>query len=225
MAGVNEIASANYAQAGDNEQPINLSGKKELSKDDFLKLLLKQMQMQDPLKPFDDGQMLQEMAQLTSLTASENLQKSIFRLTASLTENQAVSAAGLVNRKVEIPSPFAPLLGDGLRGSVFAEEASDNIKITIKDDKGNVVKTITKSAGSPGMVDFNWDGVAEDGTTKEPGIYTIEANTTLHGQNYQLQTLGAFRVGSIAYNKGSGHVSLNLDDYGGVDMDYVIKII
>src|SRR6266567_1558434 len=50
---------------------------KQLGKDDFLKLLLAQMQNKDPMKPMDDSQMIAQMAQFSALEATQQLQQTI----------------------------------------------------------------------------------------------------------------------------------------------------
>jgi flagellar basal-body rod modification protein FlgD len=46
---------------------------KSLGKSDFLKLLMAQLQHQDPLKPMDDTQMIAQMAQFSALEATQAL--------------------------------------------------------------------------------------------------------------------------------------------------------
>jgi flagellar basal-body rod modification protein FlgD len=50
---------------------------KTLGKQDFLKLLMAQLQNQDPMKPMDDTQMIAQMAQFSSLEATQTLNATI----------------------------------------------------------------------------------------------------------------------------------------------------
>jgi flagellar basal-body rod modification protein FlgD len=50
---------------------------RQLGKQDFLKLLMAQLQNQDPLKPMDDTQMIAQMAQFSALEATQQLQQTI----------------------------------------------------------------------------------------------------------------------------------------------------
>jgi flagellar basal-body rod modification protein FlgD len=78
--------------------PTSTTGNSKLGKQDFLKLLMAQLQNQDPMKPMDDTQMIAQMAQFSALEATQSLQA-----TMQATNNmQTVAQAGaLIGRYVQ----------------------------------------------------------------------------------------------------------------------------
>ncbi len=210
-------------QYSGQEKRVN---KKELSKDDFIRIFLTQMRVQNPLKPFDSSTMLQQMSQLTALTASEELQKTIKNLNVTIGKSEILSASQLINKKVQIPADASPLVaGEGLGGSVVVPGDASNIIVTIKDPTGKVVKTIDKGSSTSGILDFDWDGKDSEGKEMAAGFYQISATATLNGKTENLPTAGTYKVKSVAMNPVSGNVYLNLDGYGGIDLSGIIKII
>jgi flagellar basal-body rod modification protein FlgD len=71
---------------------------KSLGKQDFLKLLMAQLQNQDPMKPMDDSQMIAQMAQFSALEATQSLQATI----QTNANTQTVAQAGaLIGKYVQ----------------------------------------------------------------------------------------------------------------------------
>ena len=77
---------------------------KQLKQADFLKLMMTQLQLQSPFKPTDSNAMLQQMAQLSSLSTNQSLQSSIEELSKTLSSNQAIQASSVVVRSVQVGS-------------------------------------------------------------------------------------------------------------------------
>ncbi|MFD1177195.1 flagellar hook assembly protein FlgD [Paenibacillus puldeungensis] len=82
----------NYSQSN-----VEKAAKKsnQLGKDDFLKLMMAQMQYQDPLSPMDNKDMVAQMAQFTSVEQLTNIAKQITDLGQSLG-----SESGLIGKQV-----------------------------------------------------------------------------------------------------------------------------
>lgn len=219
-------------QTGKNDFDISVDktkrpgGKKDLSKDDFMTIFLSQMRMQSPLKPYDSAQMMQQMSALSSMTATEDLQKSIAGLGNNIAKSQIMSASQLIGKKAQIVSSVSPLVkGEGLSGSILLPADVTDATITIKDKNGNVVKTIAKGSSGPGVLDFEWDGKDTEGNELNPDLYKISAEATIKGQKTTLHTAGTFKIESVAMNPGNGSVILNIKDFGGIDMSEIIKIL
>lgn len=73
--------------------------KQVMDKDDFLKILITQLQNQDPTKPMEDREFIAQMAQFSSLEQMTNLSSGFERLAGMLSSNQAL---GVLGREVDL---------------------------------------------------------------------------------------------------------------------------
>ena len=71
----------------------------ELGKDDFLKLLVTQLQNQDPTEPMENTEFISQMAQFSSLEQMTNLSTSFEKMASFITSSEATSTLG---RTVEL---------------------------------------------------------------------------------------------------------------------------
>lgn len=205
----------------------------KLNPDDFVKLFLTQLTHQNPLQPTDSSAILQQMSQVSSIEAANNMQKSMSALAdsvhASLANTQLLQATALVGKNVEIQSGVSPLVknneGQILNGSVFVPDAASDVTVTIKDPTGkNVVKTIELGKTmSSGLLDFNWDGKDLNGNVMDPGYYQITATATLNGKQEQVGTAGSFKINSVGLDQQG--VIFNVDGLGGKHAGDIIKIL
>ena len=210
-------------------------GQKELKKQDFIRLLLKEVTSQSPLKPYETSQMLQQMAQLSSLSSSEELSGTIKALANDLKQNQAefnetvtknqlLTASQMIGKTVLVPSDVAPMeKPQGLKGSVVLTSPAASVKIEIKNEQNEVVKTINLGASSAGVLDFNWDGLGEDKKFAQEGLYSLKATAMQEGKEVNLITAGSFKVNSVTRDPKTTSIIFNVDGMGGVPMDNIIK--
>uniref|UniRef100_UPI0025499B54 flagellar hook capping FlgD N-terminal domain-containing protein n=2 Tax=Pseudomonadota TaxID=1224 RepID=UPI0025499B54 len=73
------------------------------TQDRFLKLLVAQMNNQDPLNPMDNAQVTSQMAQIQQVTSLSTVNTSINGLGSQLSQMQALQAVSLVGRGVSVP--------------------------------------------------------------------------------------------------------------------------
>lgn len=74
----------------------------QLGKDDFLKLLVAQLQHQDPTNPMDSKDFMGQLAQFSTLEQTTNMVQSISRLAVASSVTQAVD---LIGRNVTFDRP------------------------------------------------------------------------------------------------------------------------
>jgi flagellar basal-body rod modification protein FlgD len=79
-----------------------------LGQDDFLKILLTQLQFQDPLKPIDNQEFVAQLAQFTSLEINRQVSDKTDSL---LTIQSATQSLGLIGRTVQINTDSGSQMG------------------------------------------------------------------------------------------------------------------
>jgi flagellar basal-body rod modification protein FlgD len=80
----------------------------ELGKDDFLKLLITQLQNQDPTSPMENTEFIAQMAQFSSLEQMTNMSTEFTKLANMLNSGEAVS---LLGKSVEVASGESSISG------------------------------------------------------------------------------------------------------------------
>lgn len=89
-----------------NSAASDASGiQKGMGKEAFLKLLVTQLQNQDPLKPMEDKEFTAQLAQFSSLEEMKNISKSIDGLAASQSSSVKTSAVGFIGKEVRFLDP------------------------------------------------------------------------------------------------------------------------
>ncbi|MCQ6280196.1 flagellar hook assembly protein FlgD [Bacillus sp. EB600] len=76
------------------------TGNSTLGKDDFLKILMTQLQNQDPLNPMQDKDFVAQMATFSSLEQMTNLNSSMDKFIKSVEQNQFMQASSMIGKTV-----------------------------------------------------------------------------------------------------------------------------
>lgn len=219
------INDTSNMQATPNQAGVNKNNS-QLSQDDFLKLLVTQLKLQSPLNPFDSNTMMQQMSQLTTLSATQSMEKTVKSLTTNLGTSQVLAAAQLVGKSVHVPSEVAQLNGTtGLTGGVVLPYPSEQTSIFIRDASDTIIKRIDLGASAGGLVDFQWDGLDDSHNPMPAGFYKLSASMVANGETKDVPTSSAFRVNSVALDKNDNAVVLNLEGIGGQKLTDVLRIL
>jgi flagellar basal-body rod modification protein FlgD len=128
------------------------------SADRFLKLLVTQMQNQDPLNPMDNAQVTSQMAQINTVNGLSTLNTTVQGLNAQFMQMQVLQGAGLVGREVTVQGnlmAFDTNAGVGFGGFDLDATAS-SVKVEVLSGGGRVLDTVTLGTQTAGTHSFNW---------------------------------------------------------------------
>ncbi len=220
------LSAANAA--GINNAAANSAGD-ELSQADFIELLVAQVKHQDPTKPMDPSQFMNQLSQSSMVNGISELGQSFDSLATKLTSDQSLQAAGLVGRNVLVPGgeSFLPQSGS-LNGQINLDQTASDVNLKIYNSQGVLVRTLPMGGHNAGELQFKWDGFADDGSVSPQGHYLVIAEGLIDGTQQALPVSMETRIDSININQGSGEqpngTLLNLAGGLTVSLDEVTQI-
>ncbi len=146
-----------------------------LDKEDFLTLLVAQLENQDPLDPQDNSEFVAQMAQFSALeqqiTTNEYLETLI-------TSNQAIeqlSAFNLLGQTVTAEQDSFTLGDEGAEIGFSLDQEAESVTLAILDSGNSVVATIELEDLEAGTTFTTWDGTDNNGNTLSSGEYSVLA--------------------------------------------------
>lgn len=191
----------------------------QADQDKFMKLLVTQLQNQDPLNPMDNAAMTSQLAQLSTVTGINKVNATLQSMQADQAAAQSSSAINLIGKGVlvsgsgiQLASNTDSTTGKTSTTSVFGVDlasAAQNVSIAIQDASGRTVRTMTLTNPDVGTYPLTWDGTEDDGSTKAPaGKYTFTVTATSGGS--KLTDATPLQLAAVAsVSTGSGGTKLN----------------
>lgn len=173
--------------------------------DRFLKLLVAQMQNQDPLNPLDNAEVTSQMAQINTVTGINTLNSTVTQLLDQFGTLEAQQAAQLIGHQVLVEGSSVAVDADGKAGTLGVElgSAADSVKVEIYDANGLVVRTLSLGELDAGITRFAWDGKNDAGVQVAAGNYTIKVTATADSQSLAATRLVGRSVESVQRSNGT----------------------
>tara|TARA_R110001592_G_scaffold83774_1_gene248086 strand:- start:4831 stop:5508 length:678 start_codon:yes stop_codon:yes gene_type:complete len=217
--------SVSDALADYRVEPKNkASGSNELGKNEFMKLMIAQLENQNPLEPQDNGAFISQLAEFSSLEEMQKISSSVNNFSTQFQSSQALQASAMVGRTVLVPATSSPLSNAGtISGIVDLERSTSALTISIYNGSGELVNQFDLGQQPSGTVPFVWDGTNNEGEQMPFDDYTIKAQASRGESTEQATTLLSANVNSVSIAQGGG-ISLNLSGMGSIPLDQVREI-
>jgi flagellar basal-body rod modification protein FlgD len=182
-----------------------------LGQSEFLKLMITQLNHQDPLKPMESGEFYTQIAQFSTVAGIQDLQASFQQVATAMYSGQALQASTMVGRSVLVSASAANVpAGGGINGVVDVPVSTSQVGVSIYDQAGQLVRRMTLGDQGAGQSAFAWDGRNTAGDAVAPGVYFIEADILYEGQAVAVETMVSSRVESVTMARDGQGIMLNL---------------
>lgn len=154
-------------------------GQSQLGQQEFLQLLVAQLQNQDPVNPMDGAQFASQLAQFNSVEQLIGVNEGLGNLAisqdlmgASLTNSMAASLTG---KEVRVLSNQISLSSEGNADINYKlNDSATDVEIVIRTASGAEVRRESLSGVPSGDNAWTWDGLDTNGQRMGEGEYTVE---------------------------------------------------
>jgi flagellar basal-body rod modification protein FlgD len=193
----------NPVTTGSTELAVSKSS--VLGKEDFLNLLITQLQNQDPLNPTDSTEFTAQLAQFSSLEQLSNVNDNLEQLQnfqASTNNSQAVLLLGKV---ITANGNFLQLTDGEPIGCDFSlDRDAAAVVVNIYDNTGEFVKAFDSENLSAGRHTLVWDGTDRNGNPAKDGIYSFEILAAdANGQDVNVTTFFTGTIDTVTFENNT----------------------
>jgi flagellar basal-body rod modification protein FlgD len=161
------------------QSEVNKSSAKQITRDDFLKLLISQLQNQDPLKPLDNQEFASQLATFNSLEQLVGVNEKLETLQNKLFQSSQFSATALIGKQITTDGNqigLVPGAGSTLRYQLSGDSA--RVAVDIYNAQGGLVRTLELGNQKSGDQTIQWDGKDSSGKALPGGIYNFQINAS-----------------------------------------------
>jgi flagellar basal-body rod modification protein FlgD len=160
------------AGVGTSSQTGAAAAQDIMGKEDFLTLLVAQLQNQDPLNPDEPTEFTAQLAQFSSLEQLFNMNESLDNLIASNTTSDNLSTLSTIGKDVAYYGDSFSFSGEPVELGYNLDGNATEVTLSIELN-GVVYATIEGTDLTPGNHFFSWDGMTDDGTQAPLGEYNV----------------------------------------------------
>ncbi|HEG0274021.1 TPA: flagellar basal body rod modification protein [Campylobacter coli] len=192
-----------------------------LDKDAFLKLLLIELQHQDPTDPMDSDKMLTQTSQLSALEMQQNtnttMQKMVEtmqKLSDSFSTSMSTSALGAIGKMATVSDNKIKLTGANelIALKMYLPEDSDENGVTLEiyDSNNKLVfseKSDAKSI-SQGLFTMEWPGRNNDGVYAGDGKYTVKMVYNNKNGEKITANYGTYPIEGVVFKDGVAYAKM-----------------
>ena len=212
--------TATDTSSTENSSASSVASNAMLDKDAFLKLLLIEMQHQDPTDPMDSDKMLTQTSQLAALEMQQNTNTTMEKMVETMTQlSDAMLSSGnlsvlnAIGRTAVITESTFKLTSATEKVSAkmyLPKETKDGATFQVLNASGDVVRSIkvAKDDLKAGTNTIDWDGRDDNGNYVGTGNYTMKVSYADVDGGTSTSAYGAYPIESIQFKDGVSYAQI-----------------
>jgi len=201
MTGIGAVTDSN-----NNSQ--NVIQENTIGKDDFFKMLLAQIQNQNPLNPIDGADFAAQLAQFSSLERLGNINDQLETMNLYQASVNNAQSLNLIGREVTAKGDVLKVEGEPVDLTYNLSGYAKKVSIKIYNEEGSLVDTLEFGNQKEGRNSVVWDC-----NNVSKGNYTFDVSAIDDsGDNVDVDTMTTGVVAGVTFKNGSSYLSINGQD-------------
>ncbi|MCF7716704.1 flagellar hook capping protein [Aeromonas jandaei] len=185
-------------------------------RNEFLQMMVAQIQNQDPTNPLDGAQYVTQLAQFSMVEGVESLKLLQQKSINMMDTQQVLQSTDLIDKEVMVPSKTLTKSDDkAIRGQVELAGAADQVELKVYDEHGTLVATKSWGESKPGGLDYELPELPA-------GEYSFEVKASLNGVATTSKNYVASKVDRVTL-PGTGEIMLQVAGVGDVPLFSAIQ--
>ncbi|MBF0257562.1 MAG: flagellar hook capping protein [Desulfamplus sp.] len=180
-----------------------------LGREAFLKMLVAQLQNQDPLNPMEGSDFSAQLAQFSSLEQLIGLNKSMQSMADAFASSSETDASAYIGKEVTGNVNFVEVTSGAPSGGYYKLSNPSEVMVSISNAQGHVVRTLYPGQKTAGEYRLEWDGKDNSGNIVEDGSYTYQVLANSGSGYAALPTTITGKVDGITYQNGKAYLDID----------------
>ena len=212
--------AANAAAAANSANSNSL-----ISENTFMKLMVQELQNQNPLDPMSNTNFIAELAQFNSMNQLTSMNSTLKSLVSSQNQAALGNAVNLIGKTVQANgNSFGFTKGSTANLNYSLPQNANSVSLDVYDSSGNLVYNTNLGQQNSGSQSFNWDGLESGGSPAPTGSYSFSVNATDASGNPITATTYSNAAVMGLTTSNSGAVELELSNGSTVPLSSVTNV-
>lgn len=175
-----------------------------VTQEDFLQMLITQLEYQDPLDPQDPAEFTSQLTQFSNLEQLMGINDSIEALQMLQASTNNTMAAALIGREVVYEGNTTSVSGGEAENLHFHTQVpAREAVVSVYDDSNRLVRSIRLDGAPTGTNTVQWDAVDDYGVALPDGEYRFEVSgTDMEGNTIAMTPLTVGHASGLIFDDG-----------------------